>query len=150
MWTNYGDVNFIEYGGCLIKPHWTEEELKKFPELSNMYDVFYLHTEVGDDGDKKAAVLCTVDISDTWINKKDILYAIGLEKLKDKPMEEIMKPELWAKEIVEYYGPFVFDGVAYHQMYPIFWADAIISDEDIIKWMNELGIKLDDNNARIH
>ena len=26
-WENLGDVNFLAYGGCLVKNHWTDEEL---------------------------------------------------------------------------------------------------------------------------
>lgn len=50
MWINLGDVNFLTYGGCMVRPHWSEEELKEHPELSTMYDVFYLNTEAGENG----------------------------------------------------------------------------------------------------
>ena len=28
-WENLGDVNFLAYGGSLVRPHWSKEELEK-------------------------------------------------------------------------------------------------------------------------
>ena len=51
-WVNMGDINFLAYGGCLVKPHFSEEELKDHESLENTFDVFYLNTEFGENGDE--------------------------------------------------------------------------------------------------
>lgn len=139
-WKNYGDIDYLTYGGCMVKPHWAEEELKEHPELSTMYDVFYLNTEAGENGNELLAALCTVDISDSWINKEEILYAIGLEEHKNKPIEEILTPEQYAKEVVEYYGVGNFGAHSYTHNYPVTWDDYILTEKELLQWMNDLGI----------
>lgn len=63
-WINYGDVNFIEHGGCLVK----EDD---YPDC---FHVMYLETNVYDyNGDYKIPMIvakCYVDLSD-WLKPED-------------------------------------------------------------------------------
>lgn len=106
-WVNMGDINFLAYGGCLVKPHFSEEELKDHESLENTFDVFYLNTEFGENGDENFAALCYVDLDDSWLPWADMLKCIGLDEEVGLSVEELVKkhsPMLLAKELVEYAG----------------------------------------------
>ncbi len=137
-WENYGDVNFDTYGGCLVRPHWSEDEMKDYPDLKNQYDVFYLipKTETGEDY-HLASMYC-VD-TDEFIKseKKDqLLHFVGLEDLVDKDPYEIMSPEVWAKEIVEAHET---DPVStYKAQYPGQNEDFQLTDNQLVDYMNQI------------
>lgn len=145
-WTNMGDINFLAYGGCLVKPHFSEEELKDHESLENTFDVFYLDTESGENGDENFAALCYVDLDDSWLPWADMLKCIGLDKEVGLPVEELVKkhsPMLLAKELVEYAGvqnfsPEVVKNDTYNR-YPYSAEDFTVSDEDLVKWLRDLG-----------
>lgn len=63
-WINYGDVNFIEHGGCLVRE-------TDYPEC---YDVICLETSIYDyNGEYKNPMIiakCFVDLSD-WLKPDD-------------------------------------------------------------------------------
>ena len=63
-WINYGDINFIEHGGFLVRE-------TDYPEC---YDVIYLETNIYDyNGDYKIPMIvvkCFVDLSD-WLKPDD-------------------------------------------------------------------------------
>ena len=63
-WINYGDINFIEHGGCLVRE-------TDYPEC---YDVICLETNIYDyNGDYKIPMIiakCFVDLSD-WLKSDD-------------------------------------------------------------------------------
>lgn len=139
-WKNYGDVNFLQYGGCLVKPAYNDISRREHPALASIYDVFYLNTEAGDSGEDLFAALCSVDISDTWIKKENVLEAIGLEETKSKSIKEIMSEDVFAKECVEYYGVENFSPAAYHVgEYPSAYQDYILTREELKTWLEELG-----------
>lgn len=139
-WKNYGDVNFVDYGGCMIKPHWSKQEIDNHPDLASVYDVFYVNTEIPEMGEGIIAALLTVDIHDSWLVKSvpDVLYAIGEEKRKDKPMDEIMPGDMWAKEFVDFFSFESFSPTYYHDgmLYPAH----IITTEQLRSWMKDLGM----------
>jgi hypothetical protein len=140
-WENLGDVNFLAYGGSLVRPHWSKEELKKYPDLDSEYDVFNLITEAGDNGDKLSARLFCVDIDDVICdadNKKEILTLIGLEDKVDLPSEQIMSPENWAMEMVED-GIMTSDPTTFKTQYPGSWEDTYISMKNLKSWLKSLG-----------
>lgn len=145
-WVNMGDINFLAYGGCLVKPHFSEEELKDHESLENTFDVFYLDTESGENGDENFAALCYVDLDDSWLPWADMLKCIGLDKEVGLPVEELVKkhsPMLLAKELVEYAGvqnfsPEVVKNDTYNR-YPYSAEDFTVSDADIVKWLHGLG-----------
>lgn len=145
-WINMGDINFLAYGGCLVKPHFSEEELKDHESLENTFDVFYLNTEFGENGDENFAALCYVDLDDSWLPWADMLKCIGLDEEVGLPVEELVKkhsPMLLAKELVEYAGvqnfsPEVVKNDTYNR-YPYSAEDFTVSDADIVKWLRDLG-----------
>ena len=129
MWTNYGDVNFIEHGGCQVKKTYSDEEIKRYPRLNSTYDVFFVYRE----DETIIATLCTVDVDDSWINLEDVLYPIGLE---DRINEKYggLQPDFFAKECVETLG--------YMEFSPIFYKDSIyLTEEELIRWMDVLEIE---------
>lgn len=150
-WKNLGDINFLAYGGCLVKPHFTKEELSDCEDegdnLKYIYDVFYLNPEYGEaDNLMNFAALCCVDLQDTWIDYHGLMTAIGEDWRSDSSLEDLLKdisPELLAKEIVEYEGaincnPTVVKN-GFINNYPYYLEDFIVSDEDLISWLKELG-----------
>lgn len=149
-WTNLGDINFLAYGGCLVKQHFTKEELVKQEnknQLSLIFDVFYLNPEYGESNDlKNYAALCCVDLTESWINYDDILQFIGEDDKIGLSLEELLKlisPKLLAKEVLDYYGVSNFNPIAIKDgkliQYPSDWQDFIISDKDLNIWLKELG-----------
>lgn len=145
-WTNMGDINFLAYGGCLVKPHFSEEELKGHESLENTFDVFYLNTEFGENGDENFAALCYVDLDDSWLPWVDMLKCIGLDEEVGLSVEELVKkysPMLLAKELVEYAGVQNFSPEVVKNdtcnMYPYSAEDFTVSDEDLVKWLRDLG-----------
>lgn len=147
MWENFGDINFLTYGGCLVKRHWTDEELAKIenPELLKYtYDVFYLNTEYGDDNQNFAA-LCCIDLTDDFLDWNGMLYCIGQDerigmKLQDFLKETNISPKLLAKEMVEYMGVDEFSPITFkNPQYPSCIEDYLVSNKDLKKWIQDLG-----------
>ena len=89
-WINYGDYDFLTFGGCLVRPHYNAEKLKKHPEYQNTYDVFSLNTEAGENGDQMFAAIYVVNVMECEDWKQDILLAIGQEEKRLLSMEKIM------------------------------------------------------------
>lgn len=67
-WINFGDSNFMEYGGYLVKPHWTKRELMDYPDLASQYDVFWCQLSEEKEGVYLAAI-CTIDLDDYKTNE---------------------------------------------------------------------------------
>lgn len=63
-WYNYGDVNFMEYGGCLVRE----------TGFKDCFEVIWLVTEIPDyKGKYKKPMIvakCYIDLND-WLNPKD-------------------------------------------------------------------------------
>lgn len=147
VWKNYGDVNFTTWGGCLVKPHWTKEELSKLEDggesIKHCYDVFLLNTEAGENADQLYALLYMVDLTDLdKENLSDILYAIGEEDKVDLSLSELiekMGAERLAKEAVEILAGGAGTAVSYRNQYPSSWKDGVLSKEELIDWMTSMG-----------
>ncbi len=147
IWENLGDINFLAYGGCLVKKHWTEKELAEVENselLKYTYDVFYLNTEYGDDGNQNFAALCCIDMTDSFLDWDGMLYYIGQDervgmKFNDLLEEGEIAPELLAKEMIEYMGVGSFSPIAFNSATPFLNDDYIVSDEDLKKWLQDLG-----------
>lgn len=130
-WKNLGDVNFLSYGGCLVRKNWSDEIAK--------YQVFSLNTEAGENGDEYSAILCCVDLDDLTAEVvEDILDLNGLEELSNMPLFEIMSPEMWAKEIVEC-GTGLYQPTSYRSQYPSSWEDYILTEDELKEWLKALG-----------
>lgn len=125
MWKNLGDMNFLAFGGGIVKPLYQD-----------VFHVLNVDTESGEEGNEIRAVLCTVDITDGYLSKNDVLYAVGLEELADKPMQEIMRPEQWAKEFVNFYSDNTFQPEYYK-------GKEFVTEQELVSWMDELGILKD-------
>lgn len=139
-WQNFGDVNFYEYGGCLVQRAHTAEEREAFPTLANMYAVILYNPEVDDEDKGRVMVgVQTVDIDD--INdelKRDLLYVIGEEARIDESMFDIMAPEMWAKELAEYRG---YNGaMAPFKMYGWDRNDYLVSKAAAVRFMRNNGV----------
>lgn len=139
-WINYGDYDFLTFGGCLVRPHYNAEKLKKHPEYQNTYDVFSLNTEAGENGDQMFAAIYVVDVMECEDWKQDILLAIGQEDKRLLSMEKIMPMSQWAKEIVDY-GGIVKPLANYSGRDSDNWEDFIISEENLKNWLRELGVE---------
>lgn len=142
-WTNYGDVNYLSYGGCLVRQSEQDEDV---------YQVFYLLTpnDIGESEyipeeeaeDTYIAALCDVDVSDYTATEKqrmEILYPSGMEDCVSKEPFEVMSPEMWAKEIVEVMGFGNFSPIAWKVDYPNDFKDYLIRYDDLKNWLKNLG-----------
>lgn len=101
-WKNFGDVNFLEYGGCLVRPSYSSEEIAKYPGLKSCFDVLNVDPEAGEEG-QIFAELHSVDIDD-YVKDPDkrleVLTAIGLEGCDEKQVKQMLPDDQFAKEIV--------------------------------------------------
>lgn len=122
-WTNYGDVNFAEYGGILLRKTYSEEELQKYPNLDSYYDFVELR-----EGEKDVYYLTfgEVDVDNyTYKNNQSI------EK-SEIPMDR-------ARNIIEYYG-----GI---QMCGGECTEALTKQEVYVR-LNELGFKCENEELK--
>lgn len=141
-WENFGDINFLAYGGCLVRQAYTDEEIADNPKLASFYEVFYLYPNPDGNYNENYACLCRVDIDDTRKDRKkayDLLYAIGCEEKIDC-LDEIA-PEIWAKEIVETSnGQESLSCESFKTSYAYRFEDYIISDHEVEEWIKDLKI----------
>lgn len=143
-WINMGDINYLAYGGCLVKPHFTEKERSE--NLKYIFDVFYLNPEYGENGNQNFAALCCVDLTDSWLHWDDMLRACGYDDHIGLSFTDLIKklsPEIMAREIVEYEGVNNFSPVVVKEdkviQYPADWTDFIVSDSDLKEWLIDIG-----------
>ena len=104
-WKNYGDINFIEYGGCLVK----EDE---YPDC---FHVLSLRTDIYDyEGECEEPVIvakCYVDLSD-WLKpedeeRKEVNSFCGYDK--DYIPQTIEEKMSYCVDLINYYGTHEFD-----------------------------------------
>lgn len=138
-WENHGDVHFDSYGGCLVRPHWTEDELKESPLLKDQFDVFRLIPKEETGEGYNWAAMYFVDVEDFVKSeeKNDLLRFVGLEDLVDKNPYDIMSPEIWAKEIVE--AGLVDLATTYKAQYPGRPEDYQLTDNQLADYMRQIG-----------
>lgn len=115
MYKNYGDVNFLEYG-LLV-----EEEKKN--EIYKMI-ICRLYS---DKENKYIYGSCYVDITDSWIEKNEVMDYIGMS-------EENFEPIQFAIGCIEYYSL---------EYFGLFGND--YTKEEIIEDMEELKNYIDDD-----
>lgn len=87
IYRNYGDVNFLDYGGCLIDTEHSDTE----------FDVIYLQPYDDEEGIYQCAEL-TVDITDSWIDREAVMKFGGMA-------EDDFNPIHFAEDCIDYYGP---------------------------------------------
>lgn len=149
-WENFGSTNFLAYGGCLVRKHFNEE-----PESQELvFDVFYLNPNRGGNNNVNFAVLCCIDLTDSWLPWGNMLKCCGFDKDVKLPVAELVKkhdPMFLAKEMVLYvlfskeridgnfvnFSPSVFKNDAYN-MHPSNIEDFLVSNDDVTKWLLHL------------
>lgn len=91
-WENYGDINFLEFGGSLVRPSFSKERTLEDSDLKYCFDVFILDTpfDLGEGNDVyRARYFSCIDVTEFEDCKTDLLYAIGLEEFIDTPWLEL-------------------------------------------------------------
>ena len=145
-WKNFGNANYLAYGGCLVRKHFNEEPEAQEP----VFDVFYLSPNYGGDNNVNFAVLCCIDLTDSWLPWEKILKYCGFDEDAKLPVAELVKkydPMLLAKNMVLYAGfskfsPSVFKGDVYNDVYnmhPSDIKDFLVSNDNVVRWLYNLG-----------
>lgn len=137
-WNNYGDVNFLDQGGCLVKKD----------EYEGCYNVISLMTPVCDYHGKykKPCIVsrCFVDITD-WMSRKNLQeinsYAGYPDSFKPKSEEE---KEQFAADLIGYYGIGEFDPcfpeVTKCSPYGWNFSDAIVGKAVAASFLKDCGV----------
>lgn len=141
-WESFGDVNFLTYGGCLVRRCFAN----KSKTHENVFDVFYLSSKFGEKGGNNFAALCCIDLAESWLPWEKMLKYYGFNENIDLPVAELVKkydPMFLAKSMVRYVGiasfsPSVFKNGTYNT-HPRNVEDFTVSNEDVIKWLHTLG-----------
>ena len=94
MYINYGDCNFFEYGVLVDSEH-------SDTEIQILYCRPYDDAE-----DQYLFGDCTVDITDSWIEKEKVMSYVGMT-------EETYNPIWYAIGCIDYYGIENFGGLSY-------------------------------------
>lgn len=149
-WNNYGDINFIQNGGCLVRE-------TDYPEC---YEVMYLHTDlhVSKENYKVPMIVahCFVDLSD-WLQpdnkkRKEFLKEYGFleedfipSSLEEKQLFCSMLVDNWGSTIWEFNPTFPkITGLnCYSCPYPFeyaFFEKMIVSKTIAVKFMREYGV----------
>ncbi len=141
QWENLGDVNYFEYGGCLVRRHWEKDEVNQ-KAYENTFDVFRLDVE----GGNRYARKYLIDFDDiTEEDLESVLKICGYEDYLGKPREEIISgisPQILAREVVECLNGGHCDSFeAYNTNYPSSWEDLLVSEGDLAEWLGALGAK---------
>lgn len=103
-WHNHGDVNFLEYGGCLVRKISSQD----------CYEIISLITEIPDyKGKYKCPMIvarCYIDL-DAWLEAKNEMVKInefaGFGRTYIPQTEE--EKESYCVDLVNYYGVEEFD-----------------------------------------
>lgn len=100
-WKNYGDINFMEYGGCLIKKD----------DYPDCFHVLSLTTKIYDyKGKYKKPMIvakCYIDLPD-WISTDVNSFAGYPKEYKPQTTDEKMS---YCVDLIDYYGIHEFDPV---------------------------------------
>lgn len=142
-WKNFGNANYLAYGGCLVRKHFNEEPEAQEP----VFDVFYLSPNYGGDNNVNFAVLCCIDLTDSWLPWEKIFKCCGFDEDVKLPVAELVKkydPMLLAKNMVLYAGfskfsPSVFKNDVTYNMHPSDIKDFLVSNNVVMKWLHILG-----------
>lgn len=102
-WHNYGDINFIEYGGCLVRE----------TDYEDCFDVIWLSTELPDYKVKykipMIVVKCFIDLS-CWLDNKTLFE---INEFTGSPIDYIPQTldekMSYCVDLINYYGIQEFD-----------------------------------------
>ena len=67
-WENYGDVNYLEHDGSLVRHAYSEDDVRKYPALANEYEVLMLTPDPDREGMVFAGIkrMCPEDWGDNY------------------------------------------------------------------------------------
>ena len=139
-WKNLGDVNFLQYGGCLVRKSYTEEHDKEYPTLANYYEVISLIPDSNNE-DFVLAGICSIDLED-YVETDSIFDYAGYPELAGKKLQEIIKEigaEAFAAYIVSYYGVGNLCGESPKSRYPMEKTDWMVTRKEAEEWLKEYG-----------
>ena len=141
-WETFGNVDFLSHGGCFVRRCFAKE-----PEIhENVFDVFYLSPKFGEKNENSFAALCCIDLTASWLPWGKMLKHCGFNEDINLSIDELVKkhdPMFLAKKMVTYLGiasfsPRVFKNGAYN-MHPRNVEDFTVSNDDVTKWLHDLG-----------
>lgn len=137
-WENYGDINFLTYGGCLVKAD----------DYKDCFHVLVLNTDIDTDEEEKVIVAkCFIDLSD-WLEPEDdgrkkVNSFVGYEE-NYIPQTEDEKMS-YCVDLINYYGLHNFDpdfpketGCGCYALGTI--TDWIVDKEIAIRFMKEYDV----------
>lgn len=140
-WYNYGDVDFIEYGGCLVRE----------TDYKDCFNVIWLATEIADYKKRykypMIVAKCYVDIS-SWLDNKT-LYEVNSHVgnpsgFIPKTLEEKMQ---YATDLIAYYGLDEFDPEFPEETgcgpYGFEWDKIIVGKTITQKFLKENGVPVE-------
>ena len=134
-WINKGDTPFLNGGGCLIAKADDPTE----------YDVFWVNTEAGDNGDKISAQLIRFDLAlITEEDVADVLFACGYEDeceglSRDEVIDKLGDLNM-VKEAVESLGGKGFiDTQTVNGEEPMSYEDTYLTEDELVEWIKKLG-----------
>lgn len=141
-WMNLGDINFLQYGGHLVRKAYAEEQINKYPSLKHYYEVIFL---VPDDDRENMmfAGICNIDLQD-YVDKPEIFSYAGYPELIGKSLNEIAESiglERFTADIVSYYGVANLGGESPKSCYPCCPEDWLVTREEVQKWLESYGWK---------
>lgn len=136
---NYGDLNYLEYGGNLVFHSYPDED-KNSDLYKYCFRVFRLFTpwDTGEE-DVYMAMLYDVDVRDYEDHKWDILYMSGNEDKMSIPWLELYDLEFLASEIVDSGWADVYDT---YKGYYLDNDSTRCTLEEVKDWLDKLGIDI--------
>lgn len=141
-WETFGNVNFLSYGGCIVRRCY----VNKFKTHENVFDVFYLSPKFGEKGGNYFAAFCCIDLTTSWLPWEKMLKCCGIDEDVNLSINELVKkydPMFLAKSMVMYVGIASFSPNVYKKAvlnrHPRDIEDFTVSNEDVIEWLLALG-----------
>lgn len=94
-WKNYGDINFVAYGGCLVRPHFTIEELKneENAEENRQKNLDVLCLMPGDEDNIYYGYISNIDFRYD-VSQEDLAemcIICGYDEFAQMPIEEMLE-----------------------------------------------------------
>lgn len=136
-WTNYGDVNFLDEGGVLIKDYYDEDRHKSLYEA-------VLIVPFPDDGSKVYAGHMVLDVADY---KDDPTVIDFIQDYKDDGIDVVEDKEI-AATIVEALGLVELGMIAFNEYggqahYAMSYDAYAVDKADLVPQLSDLGIHID-------
>lgn len=137
-WYNYGDVNFMEYGGCLVRE----------AEFKDCFEVIWLATEIADHKKRykypMIVAKCYVDIS-SWLDNETLHSVNDYVGNPSDFIPKTLEDKMWyATDLIAYYGIQEFDPEFPEETgcgpYGFTWEKIIVGKTIAQRFMKEHGV----------